>query len=202
FRMCPLEGSHASRRSRQFQKWLAALTSTAMALPAHLQLAPTPQELEYITGEMLVFIQPLFRMERVRLVSVSASIIHKNKLHIIAHMQIKGVYGPFRPPAKTKVPLWLAQSLKLKRKCRIVPPDWVTRRPPSPASRECLSAMRKWQRFYSTSPDDIMEPDRVRILLKDLREARQAKCRELLKGLDESHLSVSTIWHHEDPGLI
>lgn len=40
--------------------------------------------------------------------------------------RMKGVYGPFRPPTKTRVPLWLAQSLKLKRKCRIVPPDWVT----------------------------------------------------------------------------
>jgi hypothetical protein len=38
----------------------------------------------------------------------------------------KGVYGPFRPPIKTRVPLWLGQSLKLKRKCRIVPPDWFT----------------------------------------------------------------------------
>jgi hypothetical protein len=42
-----------------------------------------------------------------------------------------------------------------------------------------------------------MEPDRVRILLKDIREARQAKCRELLQGLDESHLSVSTFWYPE-----
>jgi hypothetical protein len=44
-----------------------------MALPAGLRQAPTPQELEYITGEIIVAIEPLFRMEKVRLVSVSAS---------------------------------------------------------------------------------------------------------------------------------
>jgi hypothetical protein len=44
-----------------------------MALPTQLRHAPTPQELEYITGEIIVSIEPLFRMEKVRLVSVSAS---------------------------------------------------------------------------------------------------------------------------------
>lgn len=44
-----------------------------MALPPGIRQAPTPQELEYITGEIIVAIEPLFRMEKVRLVSVSAS---------------------------------------------------------------------------------------------------------------------------------
>jgi hypothetical protein len=42
-----------------------------MALPPQLRPSPTPQELEYITGEYIVSIEPLFRMERIRLVSVS-----------------------------------------------------------------------------------------------------------------------------------
>jgi len=53
------------------QPWLRTLSK--MALPAGLRQAPTPQELEYITGEIIVAIEPLFRMEKVRLVSVSAS---------------------------------------------------------------------------------------------------------------------------------
>jgi len=50
-----------------------AVNPIEMALPAGLRQAPTPQELEYITGEIIVAIEPLFRMEKVRLVSVSAS---------------------------------------------------------------------------------------------------------------------------------
>ena len=42
-----------------------------MALPPQLRPSPTPHELEYITGEYIVSIEPLFRMERIRLVSVS-----------------------------------------------------------------------------------------------------------------------------------
>ncbi|KIM21788.1 hypothetical protein M408DRAFT_80003 [Serendipita vermifera MAFF 305830] len=154
-----------------------------MALPPNLRQAPTPQELEYITGEMIVAIEPLFRMEKVRLVS--------------------GVYGPFRPPAKTKVPMWLAQSLKLKRKCRIVPPDWVTvdflsLRLQEETSQAGLSKMpfryaEVAKVLLDIAPDDIMEPDRIRILLKDIREARQAKCRELLRSLDSAYAPIENL---------
>ena len=40
------------------------------------------------------------------------------------------------------------------------------------------------------APDDIMEPDKIRILLKDIREARQAKCRQLLLNLDDAYVPV------------
>ncbi|RYF51371.1 MAG: hypothetical protein EOO38_03395 [Cytophagaceae bacterium] len=35
------------------------------------------------------------------------------------------MYGPFQPPSACSVPIWLALSLKRKRKCRIVCPDWL-----------------------------------------------------------------------------
>ena len=38
--------------------------------------------------------------------------------------------------------------------------------------------------------DDLENPDKLRTLLKDLREARQAKSRDGLKTLDHSELSV------------
>ena len=41
------------------------------------------------------------------------------------------------------------------------------------------------------APDDIPSPDKIRSLLKDLREARQAKSREGLKMIDHNELSVS-----------
>ena len=39
----------------------------------------------------------------------------------------KGNYGPFRPPMKASVPLWMAIVLKRKLKCNVVPPDWMDR---------------------------------------------------------------------------
>ena len=42
----------------------------------------------------------------------------------------------------------------------------------------------------SRASDDLDNPDKIRSLLKDLREARQAKSREGLKTLDHSELSV------------
>jgi len=44
--------------------------------------------------------------------------------------------------------------------------------------------------IYSAS-DDLENPDKLRSVLKDLREARQAKSRDGLKTLDHSELSVS-----------
>jgi len=43
----------------------------------------------------------------------------------------------------------------------------------------------------TSASDDLENPDKLRSLLKDLREARQAKSREGIKTLDHSELSVS-----------
>ncbi|CAK9781301.1 DNA replication complex GINS protein PSF2 [Cutaneotrichosporon oleaginosum] len=139
-----------------------------MALPKQLQAGLTPDELTFLAEEDAVDIVPLFSMSRVRLLS--------------------GVYGPFTPPARSRVPLWLALSLKRKRKCRIVPPAWL--------SVESLTAVIKDERedgegfeplprrFYEISKvlldvaaDDLTEPGQLRSLLKDLREMRQGKIR-------------------------
>lgn len=76
-----------------------------MALPKHLQNGLTPDEHTFLAEEEVIDIVPLFSMSKVRLIS--------------------GIYGPFTPPSKATVPLWLALSLKRKRKCRIVAPDWL-----------------------------------------------------------------------------
>lgn len=39
---------------------------------------------------------------------------------------LQGAYGPLRPPTKAKIPIWMAVNLKLKKKCHIVPPDWLS----------------------------------------------------------------------------
>lgn len=42
----------------------------------------------------------------------------------------------------------------------------------------------------SSAADDLQHPDKLRSLLKDLREARQAKSRDGLRELDHNALSV------------
>lgn len=99
----PMEAAHWTRdRTLEAANRLLG----PMALPALLRLSPSPHELEYIAYNSNVEIVPLFSMEKIRL--------------------LQGVFGPFRPPNKTLVPLWFAVNLKLKKKCHIVPPEWLS----------------------------------------------------------------------------
>lgn len=94
---------------RPIRAWrrVASAARTIMALPAATQYGILPTEMEYVaSSETLVRILPLVSVDRVRLLS--------------------GTYGPFRPPAHAEVPLWLALSLRKKRKCVIIPPDWLS----------------------------------------------------------------------------
>ncbi|CAE6365566.1 DNA replication complex GINS protein PSF2 [Cryptococcus neoformans var, neoformans B-3501A] [Rhizoctonia solani] len=154
-----------------------------MALPPALLHGTTPQELEFIASEELVSIVPTVSMERIRLMS--------------------GVYGPFRPPARTKIPLWFAANLKLKRKCHIVPPDWLN----VEWLEEKLKEETKQDNFsqmpfryleiskilLDVAFEDITSSEKVRNLLKDIREARQAKFRAGLKDLDHLELSFPNV---------
>ena len=46
-----------------------------------------------------------------------------------------------------------------------------------------------------SASDDLENPDRIRTLLKDIREARQAKSREGITKLDHSELGVRCPLH-------
>ena len=52
-----------------------------------------------------------------------------------------------------------------------------------------------------SASDDLQNPDRLRSLLKDIREARQAKSREGVKQLDHSELTVRTSYCDSRPTL-
>ncbi|KAG6329503.1 hypothetical protein ID866_9588 [Astraeus odoratus] len=47
--------------------------------------------------------------------------------------------------------------------------------------------------ILDVAPDDVPSAEKVRSLLKDLREARQAKSREGLAKLDHSELSLPNL---------
>ncbi|OCH94326.1 Psf2-domain-containing protein [Obba rivulosa] len=154
-----------------------------MALPTPLRASVTPAELELIASEQLVEIVPLVAMERTAFIS--------------------GAYGPLRPPTKCKVPIWMATNLKLKKKCRVVPPDWLNvefleGRLTQETSEAGFSEMpfrfaEVAKVLLDVAPDDFPNPDKIRSLLKDIREARQAKSREGLSKLDHSELSLPNL---------
>lgn len=68
--------------------------------------------------------------------SLSDSFSRRQADSRVRSLQPHITYGPFNPPQKTSVPLWLALHLKKKRKCRIVCPGWLNLRssPPSTPS--------------------------------------------------------------------
>ncbi|KAF9448979.1 Psf2-domain-containing protein [Macrolepiota fuliginosa MF-IS2] len=154
-----------------------------MSLPNTLRTSITPPELELIATQQLIEIIPLVSMERTVFIS--------------------GVYGPLRPPNKAKVPLWIAVNLKMKRKCHIIAPNWLTieylqnqlaLETSNPAFSELpFRYMEISKVLLDVASDDLEQPDKLRSLLKDFREARQAKSREGLKQLDHSELSLPNL---------
>lgn len=151
-------------------------------MPVPLRDSVTPHELEMIASQQLIEIVPLIAMERTAFIS--------------------GAYGPLRPPSKAKIPLWMAVNLKLKKKCHIIPPQWLSvehlqdRLAQEVANPDAFSDLPF--RFTEISKvlldvasDDLENPDQIRTLLKDLREARQAKSREGLRHLDHSELGLT-----------
>ena len=57
---------------------------------------------------------------------------------------------------------------------------------PNPRTHRC---------YRQSASDDLQNPEKIRMLLQDIREARQAKSREGISKLDHSDLSVSSIHH-------
>ncbi|ESK95068.1 dna replication complex gins protein psf2 [Moniliophthora roreri MCA 2997] len=154
-----------------------------MALPASLRTSATPPELELIASQQLIEIIPLISMEKTAFIS--------------------GAYGPLRPPIKSQVPLWMAVNLKLKKKCHIVAPSWLnveslTNRLAEETQNAAFSKMpfrfaEIAKILLDVAPDDLENTDQIRSLLKDLREARQAKSRDGLAVLDRGETSMPNL---------
>ncbi|KAJ4492093.1 Psf2-domain-containing protein [Lentinula edodes] len=154
-----------------------------MSLPQSLRTSITPPELEFIASQQLIEIIPLIAMEKTAFIS--------------------GAFGPLQPPRRAKILLWMAINLKLKKKCHIVAPEWLSVEFLQSRLDEELSEpgySRLPFRYAEVSKvlldvasDDIQNTDKIRSLLKDLREARQAKSREGLEELNRSELSLSNL---------
>lgn len=64
-----------------------------------------PNEVEFMGEKELVEIVPNFNFDTIHLIS--------------------GSIGPFKAGLPTKVPIWLAVSLKQQMKCRVIQQDWM-----------------------------------------------------------------------------
>jgi len=97
----------------------------------------------------------------------------------------------------------MATNLKLKKKCRIIPPAWLNvdflqdrlnEETTQPTFSEMPFRFAEVAKvLLDVAPDDFPNPDKLRSLLKDIREARQAKSREGLSKLDHSELSLPNL---------
>ncbi|KAJ7228414.1 hypothetical protein GGX14DRAFT_67684 [Mycena pura] len=154
-----------------------------MSLPHTLRASVTPPELELIACQQLVDIVPLIAMEKTAFIS--------------------GAYGPLRPPHKARIPLWMAVTLKQKKKCHILAPEWLTveylqlKLTQETTQAEFTKLPFRFAELsrvmLDVASDDLQNPDKLRSLLQDLREARQAKARAGLENLEHSALGLSNL---------
>ncbi|RKO95747.1 DNA replication complex GINS protein PSF2, partial [Caulochytrium protostelioides] len=114
---------------------------------------------------------------------------------------LEGTYGPFAPPERADVPLWLAVTLRGKGKCRVVPPAWLTvealqTRCDEERAHAQFSALpfhhAAIARLLLSPPcaDDIPNAASLRILVRDLRDLRQSKILGGVGLLDGEYLQM------------
>ncbi|KAI9018291.1 hypothetical protein DFJ74DRAFT_211223 [Hyaloraphidium curvatum] len=155
-----------------------------MALPRQLRQGFSPAEIEFIAGSEMVTVVPNEKISKLDCIS--------------------GQYGPFRPPIRTKVPVWLAITLKRRNKCRIEPPAWLDYE----HLKGKLAKEEESQELFSDLPfhyyeisrmllecasDDIQNVDKIRTVLKDLQERRHSKARQGLANLDGNVLQMDNL---------
>ncbi|KNC96146.1 DNA replication protein PSF2 [Spizellomyces punctatus DAOM BR117] len=154
-----------------------------MPYPRLIRNGLTPAEVEFIAENETITIVPLHRMGTLQL--------------------INGSYGPFKPPIKHQVPLWLALTLKRKQKCLIQPPEWLDvaylrTKLEQETSGENFSDlpfrfMEVSHALLDCAADDVPQADMVRTLLKDLREVRQAKARRGLQAINPRCVEMNNL---------
>ncbi|KAK4049676.1 DNA replication protein psf2 [Microbotryomycetes sp. JL201] len=161
-----------------------------MSVSRTRRLGPTPADVEFKSMDETVEIVPLVKLPVID--SIDGSSIR---------------WGPLVPPQKASVPLWFAIHLKKKRKCRIIVPRWLGQAHLEETLRQELTdeQFSDLPRTYlevskvllEVASDDFPQPDKVRILLKDIREARQSKVRAGLGALNPIHLAMPNLSNME-----
>ncbi|KAJ3348761.1 DNA replication protein psf2 [Entophlyctis luteolus] len=152
-----------------------------MSLPPNARCALTPREVEFVAEAQSVMIVPARAFP--------------GSLHLLC-----GSFGPFRPPLKAAVPLWLALALKRRGMCSIVPPPWLDpeylehkldEERSSEAFAEMdfawletamlLSKQLRPPALSYRAQDDIPHHDQIKKLLKSIKDCRESKTQKGVK---------------------
>lgn len=156
--------------------------------PFDFPLNLSSKQIQYFAEDEPIVIEPKFDMP---------------KLYFIS-----GEYGPFKAGSPTSVPLWLAITLKKRRKCSIQSPQWLN----IENLREISSKEREKESGFQNLPfhareiahlllenaeDDVMSkmpgvsPDVLKAILEDLWTQRNNKLRNGMIRLSKADTFVS-----------
>ncbi|KAN0032797.1 hypothetical protein ACTFIV_006720 [Dictyostelium citrinum] len=140
-------------------------------------IALLPSQIEFLAEDTTITIVPNFKMESLIFLS--------------------GEYGPFVPSFPIDIPLWLAISLKKKKKCVITPPDWMTYNKLKikyeeenyikdgfvelPENFIEISSL-----LLANCPDDIKDINKIRGIIQNILTRREYKLEESFKSHLES----------------
>ncbi|MES1902199.1 MAG: DNA replication complex GINS protein PSF2 [Paramarteilia canceri] len=117
---------------------------------------------------------------------------NENKLELIT-----GHICKFKAGVISEVPLWVALYLKSKNKCKIVAPEWFTTQywEKKITLEKATSAFTRMphQNYYEMTrllckeaPDDIIDADKVRMIVKDTFEMRVGKLKSSISTIIEA----------------
>eukprot|EP01084_Bolivina_argentea_P188014 323739_1 len=108
---------------------------------------------------------------------------------------IQGTFGPFQPNRIILVPIWLATTLKKSKKCSIKLPNWMEEN----ELKNILKEEKTNDSFYNGLPFYYREISKlifdidtgnnyknIRVLIQDIEDVRESKCRRGLKQLESS----------------
>ncbi|KAK6107336.1 Probable DNA replication complex GINS protein PSF2, putative [Brugia malayi] len=125
----------------------------------------TPEQCEFIAGNEWIQINPQFNLD---------------ELHLIC-----GDIGPFEAGMPIWVPLWIAVTLRKRRKCTIIPPQWlcVEELKKLVIAESGTNAFGQVPRFYleiahmfvQYAKEDLPDSDMIRVYVQDLWDKRSAK---------------------------
>nr|CCA19497.1 DNA replication complex GINS protein PSF2 putative [Albugo laibachii Nc14] len=146
------------------------------------------RELEFLAEQELIKIIPYFQIQE-----------NHKMLHFIS-----GDFGPFQAGIPLHVPLWLAIMLKQLRKCRILPPEWLTIENLTTRLEEEIRSdvfeplpfhyMEVSSLLLKHAAEDIEQVEHIRSLLEDLQNVRQDKIRSGLCKISSDVQSGGTAY--------
>ncbi|CAG8494722.1 8476_t:CDS:2 [Racocetra persica] len=136
----------------------------------------TAEDIKFLAEYELITIEPFFKANTFSLSGIE--------------------YGPFDPPKRNNIPIWVALTLKSQRLCKIISPSWLT--VDSETKETKFSAVPFYyaeisRMLLQSAEDDLKSPGELRMLLQQLKEKRENKIRIGLANLEPIPHKINNI---------